>query len=59
MRFVLCKEQHRKKLDFFRDCALAEVPPLKAGWSDFMYFSLSVFILFAHLLHFFTSGIYE
>jgi hypothetical protein len=34
----------------FRDCGVAEDPPgFQAGWSDRMYFSLFLLILFAHL----------
>jgi hypothetical protein len=51
MLFVLCKEQqHSQKKGIFRDYGVAEAPPgFQAGWSDCMYFSLFLFILFAHL----------
>jgi hypothetical protein len=41
----------QSKTDFFRDCGVAEAPPgFQAGWFDCIhFFSLVIFILFAHL----------
>jgi hypothetical protein len=40
----------QSKTGFFRDYGVAEAPPgFQAGWSDCMYFSLFLFISFAHL----------
>jgi hypothetical protein len=51
MRFIFCKEQqHIQKAGIFLGFGVAEARPgFQAGWSDCMFFSLSLFILFAHL----------
>jgi hypothetical protein len=49
--FELCKkQQHSRIKGLFRAYGVAESPPdFQAGWSDCMYFFLSVFVSVAHL----------
>jgi hypothetical protein len=50
---MLCVEQRTKaqsKAGIFCGYGVAEAPPgFQAGWSGYTYFSLSLFISFAHL----------
>jgi hypothetical protein len=50
MRFALRKEKkHSQKQDCVNEYGVAEDPPVfQAGWSDCMYFDLSLFVSFAH-----------
>jgi hypothetical protein len=45
---IVQRETAQSKTGIFRDCGVAEAPPgFQAGWSDCIYFSLFLFILFA------------